>query len=103
MVYSVQQTTFASYFVAWWIVKQKEPHTIGEELVKPAAVDMVRTICGGRPGRSNRSLCRMIRFVRYDMSNDIKQQVITASGKFSLQLDESTDVTDDAQLMAYAR
>lgn len=35
------------------------------------------------------------------MSNEIKQQVIAAIGQFSLQLDESTYVSDDAQLMAY--
>ncbi|XP_068246495.1 SCAN domain-containing protein 3-like [Palaemon carinicauda] len=40
------------------------------------------------------------------MSHDIKDQVIAAikkSGHFSLQLDESTDVSDDAQLMTYVR
>ena len=28
-----------------------KPHTISEELVKPAAVDMVRTVCGGDVAR----------------------------------------------------
>ncbi|XP_042243376.1 zinc finger BED domain-containing protein 5-like [Homarus americanus] len=40
------------------------------------------------------------------MSADIKKQVVAAikeRGKFSLQLDESTDVRDDAQLLVYAR
>ncbi|KAK3863613.1 hypothetical protein Pcinc_030639 [Petrolisthes cinctipes] len=40
------------------------------------------------------------------MSCDIKAQVIAAikeSGQFSLQLDESTDLSDDAQLMTYVR
>ena len=40
------------------------------------------------------------------MSGDIKEQVVAAikeSGKFSLQLDESTDVSDDAQLLVYVR
>ncbi|XP_066980131.1 general transcription factor II-I repeat domain-containing protein 2B-like [Macrobrachium rosenbergii] len=39
-------------------------------------------------------------------SGDIKEQVVAAikeSGKFSLQLDESTDVSDDAQLLVYVR
>ncbi|XP_042228049.1 zinc finger BED domain-containing protein 5-like [Homarus americanus] len=40
------------------------------------------------------------------MSADIKEQVVAAikkRRKFSLQLDESTDVSDDAQLLVYAR
>lgn len=40
------------------------------------------------------------------MSCDIKSQMIAAikeSGQFSLQLDESTDLSDDAQLMTYVR
>ena len=28
-------------------MNRQKPHTIGEELVKPEAVDMVRTVCGG--------------------------------------------------------
>ena len=40
------------------------------------------------------------------MSCDIKDQVIEAikrSRQFSLQLDESTDISDDAQLLTYVR
>lgn len=45
-VHSAQQATLASYHVAWRIAKQKKPHTIGEDLIKPAAIDMVRIISG---------------------------------------------------------
>ncbi|XP_076049324.1 SCAN domain-containing protein 3-like [Oratosquilla oratoria] len=41
-----------------------------------------------------------------ERSGDIKEQVVAAikeSGKFSLQLDESTDVSDNAQLLVYVR
>jgi hypothetical protein len=41
----VQQATLA-YHVAWRIAKQKKPHTIGDELLKPAAIDMARMTCG---------------------------------------------------------
>ena len=42
------------------------------------------------------------------MSDDVKQQVIAELkeaplGNFSIQLDESTDVADCAQLMVFAR
>lgn len=102
-------TTMASYLAAWIIAKQKKPHTIGENLVKPAAVEMVRIVCGDDTAKkiqqiplSNDTVHSRI----IDMSIDIKNQVIEAlktSGKFSLQLDESTDISDEAQLMAYVR
>ena len=43
-----------------------------------------------------------------DMSDDVKQQVIAELkeaplGKFSIQLDESTDVTACAKLMVFAQ
>lgn len=102
-------TTMASFLAAWRIAKQKKPHTIGEDLVKPAAIDMVRTVCGDDVAKkiqeiplSNDTVHSRI----IDMSNDIKSQLIESlkkSGQFSLQLDESTDISDDAQLMAYVR
>ncbi|XP_068233586.1 zinc finger BED domain-containing protein 5-like [Palaemon carinicauda] len=106
---SVQQSTLASYLVAWRIARAKKVHTIGEELVKPAALDMVGTIYGKEFAKkiehvplSNDTVKKRIQ----NMSHDIKDQVIAAikkSGHFSLQLDESTDVSDDAQLMTYVR
>jgi hypothetical protein len=47
-----------------------------------------------------------IRTYIYDKSNDIKQQVIAAiktGRQFSIQLDETTDVSNDTQLMGYVR
>ncbi|XP_042227729.1 protein FAM200B-like [Homarus americanus] len=44
--FSVRQATIASYLVAKRIAKCKQPHTIGENLVKPAVLDMVRTVIG---------------------------------------------------------
>lgn len=104
-VVALKQATLASYKVAWRISNKKAPHTIGEDLVKPAAIDMVKTVCGEDVARkleiiplSNDTVRRRI----VDMSLDIKHQVvdrIKAKGAFSLQLDESTDVSDNAQLL----
>jgi hypothetical protein len=44
-ILSVQQATLAYYYVAGWTAKQK-PHTVGKDLVKPAATDMMRITCG---------------------------------------------------------
>ncbi|XP_066983788.1 protein FAM200C-like [Macrobrachium rosenbergii] len=75
----------------------------------PAALDMVSTILGDAAVKkiqtiplSDNTINRRIQ----EMSGDIKEQVVAAikeSGKFSLQLDESTDVSDDAQLLVYVR
>jgi hypothetical protein len=36
----------ASYQVAYRIAQNKKPHTIGESLILPAAIDMVQTMLG---------------------------------------------------------
>ena len=109
VVMCLQQATLASYLVAWRIVRAKKPHNIGEELLKLAALDMVRTVYGHEFAKkiegvplSNDTVKKRIQ----SMSCDIKDQVIEAikrSGQFSLQLDESTDISDDAQLLTYVR
>jgi hypothetical protein len=78
--------------------KAKEPHTIGEELVKPAAIDTVHMACGHETAKKIEQIPLSndtIRTCIYDMLNDIKQQVtavIKTSRQFSLQLDKTTDV-----------
>lgn len=46
--FAISQKPFleASYKVAYWVVKQKKPHTIGETSVKPCALEVVRLVCG---------------------------------------------------------
>src|SRR5215469_84174 len=105
----LEKVTLASYHVAWRIARQKKPHSIGENLIKPAAIDMIRLTCGDEYVKkieqiplSNDTICKRIQ----DMSIDIKKQVISGiknSGQFSLQMDETTDISDEAQLMAYIR
>lgn len=70
---------------------------------------MVRTIYGNENAKkiehvplSNNTVKKRIQ----SMSHDIKDQVIAAikkSGQISLQQDESTDDSDDAQLMTHIR
>ncbi|XP_076036535.1 zinc finger BED domain-containing protein 5-like [Oratosquilla oratoria] len=42
--FSLEKASLASFEVAWMIAKSKKPHNIGEELVKPAAMAMVKTL-----------------------------------------------------------
>lgn len=101
----------ASYVVALEIAKQKKPHTVGETLVKPCAMKMVEIVLGNGLEKklaavslSDNTVQRRIA----DMSVDIKDQVVSEIkaakfGIFSIQLDESTDVSSCAQLLVFVR
>ena len=99
----------ASYFVALLVAKNKEPHTIGETLIKPCILECARIVLNKdainkleQISMSNDTIKSRI----VDMSNNIKQQVITkiqASPMFAIQLDESTDVANLSQLLVFAR
>nr|XP_055066247.1 SCAN domain-containing protein 3-like [Misgurnus anguillicaudatus] len=98
----------ASYEVAYLIAQTKKPHTIGETLIKPAAVAMCRAMHGEKIASelmtvplSNDTVARRI----HDMAKDIKSQLIdrTCGKKYALQIDESTDVSNSAQLLAFIR
>ncbi|XP_035211130.1 protein ZBED8-like [Stegodyphus dumicola] len=106
---STKQATLASFYVAWHITRQKKPHNIAEKLIKPAAIDMARIMCGDEISKKLQKVPLSndtIRLRINDMSFDIKNQLIYAikiAGLFSIQLDETTDVSNDAQLMVYVR
>ena len=83
---------------------------MGEKLVKPCAVkDMAREVCGEVVANklkqiplSNSTIKRRIDAV----SNNILEKLIAAiklSEKFSLQLDETTDMENFAQLILFVR
>lgn len=97
----------ASYKVAHRVAKCKKPHTIAEELILPAAVDMVSVMIGESAAKeikniplSNNTISRRI----HDMAEDINEQIVEKlSSSFAIQLDEATDSNDDAQLICYVR
>ena len=102
----------ASYEVSLMISKQKKAHTrtIGKNLVLPAAKVMVRCVFGDESVKklnsislSNNTVQRRIE----EMSVDILQQVISdicrSESGFAIQLDESTDVTNCAQLLIFVQ
>ncbi|XP_075712853.1 protein FAM200C-like [Rhinoderma darwinii] len=100
----------ASYEVAYLIAKQGKPHTIGETLIKPAVLKMANIMLGkeaevklSQIPLSNDTISDRIE----DMSKDILTQVvanlISSPAKFSLQLDETTDVSNLSQLAVFVR
>ena len=109
VAYSHSKAVRASFSVAWRIARAKAPHTHGEYLLKPAAVEMARIMCGDDVANklamvplSNDTIKRRIQ----ELAVDILQQTIAAvkrSTMFSLQFDETTDIGNDAQLMVFVR
>ncbi|XP_025201805.1 protein ZBED8-like [Melanaphis sacchari] len=100
----------ASYKVAYRIAKNKKPHTIGESLIKPCALEMVELVCGMEQRKkieavplSNDTIHSRIS----DMSTNILEQVIaeldSTQFPFSMQLDESTDISQCSQLLVFVR
>ena len=99
----------ASYEVSYCIAKNKRQFTIGQDLVLPAAIKMVEILHGSKYGDdirkiplSNDTVSKRIS----DINKDQLVQLITRikeSLKFSIQLDETTDITKLAQLLVYVR
>ena len=81
VAYSHKDVVRASFSVAWKIARTKAPHTTAERLVKPAAVEMARTMCGEAVANklamiplSDNTMKRRIE----ELSGDILQQTIAA-------------------------
>ncbi|XP_076308545.1 protein FAM200C-like [Tachypleus tridentatus] len=69
----------ASYEVAYQIAKSKKPHTIGEELIKPCALEMAKIVLGKEAEKKLQqvSLSNDVIHNRIiDMSVDILEQVV---------------------------
>ncbi len=88
--------------------KQKSHTRSGETLIKPAAIAISRAMHGDKLARelesaslSNGTVARRIS----DMAQDIKCQLVNRvkKGKYALQLDESTDLSNSAQLLVFVR
>lgn len=98
----------ASYQVAYRIAKNKKPHTIGENLVKPCAIEMVKTVLGKEQAIQIKQVSLSNDVVRsriVDMSDDIQLQLFDEIDESPLpvafQFDESTDVANCSQLLGY--
>lgn len=98
----------ASYKVALLLAKAKKPFSLAEEIIAPAAVILNETMISKAAAAtvktvpmSNDTVSRRVD----KMGTDIVAQVVEKlrAGDFSLQLDESTDISGHAQLVAFAR
>ena len=99
----------ASYQVAKLIARQEKPHTIGEELIKPACLEIVGLMLGQKEAEEVRKVSLSAETIKRrigDMSEDLLETLLNklkTSGKFSLQIDETTDIKKQAQLLAVVR
>lgn len=100
----------ASYLVAEIIAKNTLPHVVAEKAIIPACCAIVKTMFGPeyecdvkKIPLADNTVGRRIQ----DMSENIEHFVKTRVGEtnlmFTIQLDESTDVTGLAQLVAFIR
>ena len=99
----------ATFVVSLRIAKAKKPHTIAEQLILPCAKDLNRILIGKEAesklnvlSLSDNTVQRRISMMFGDIKNQVIDQMKSA-GPFALQLDESMDVSSNAQLIAFVR
>lgn len=91
--------------MAWLIARNKKPYTIGEELVKPAALIMAEIMCGQKEAKKLNSVplsAKVVKERNSILAENVREQVISSikeSKCFAIQLDETTDVSSNSQLM----
>ncbi|VVC34618.1 Hypothetical protein CINCED_3A005604 [Cinara cedri] len=93
-------TLEASYLLALRVARKSKPHTINTNLILPAAIDMVNIMIG--PEEILDTISRRINEMETDANNQIVQN-LKSSEYFSIQFDESTDVTNLAQFVCFVR
>ncbi len=97
----------ASYLVAELVAKEMKPHTISESLILPALQAVTRLMLGAEAEKeitkiplSNSTISRRITVMSKDIEEHVQEKVQNAR-HFALQVDESTDISGKAQLLAF--
>ena len=106
---STQNALRASYLLSYRIARKGLPHTIGEDVCLPAAKEMVECMIGEKEAKkldmipvSNNTVSRRIDALSEDILATLVGRV-KKSEFYSLQVDESTDVANLANLLVYVR
>jgi zinc finger BED domain-containing protein 5/7/8/9 len=101
----------ASYKVAQLLAKRKKAHTEAESIIAPALAIIVETMLGSDAAAkvkkvplSNDTISRRIMDISSDLQDQIGDHFKTSEIKlWALQVDESTDISGKAQLLAFIR
>ncbi|XP_068246703.1 zinc finger BED domain-containing protein 5-like [Palaemon carinicauda] len=100
----------ASYEVALLVAKNMKPHAIAESLIMPAAKILVSHVIGEEAvaklesvSVSNNTAQHHIEEMLVDIADQVVEGGKSSEYGFAIQLDESTDVTNCSQLLAYVR
>lgn len=106
---STEDALRASYLLSYRVGRKGLPHTIAEDVCFPAAKEMVECMIGEKEAKkldmipvSNNTVSRHIDA----MSEDILATLVSRVKKsefYCLQVDESTDVANLANLLLYVR
>ena len=103
-----EKAELASYEVAEIIALKSKSHVLAESVILPACKRMVKIMLGDKAEQeiskiplSNNTIQRRI----LDLSDNIEESVISKfqNSLFALQIDESTDISNHAQLIAFIR
>lgn len=99
----------SSFAAALIIAKEKKASTIGERLVKPIMLETTRIMLGDAAAKkmesiplSDTTVSRRITEMSQDVQSQLKAQLSEAV-HFTLQFDESTDVSGEAILIGFVR
>jgi len=103
-----EKVQLASYEVAEFIALKSKSYVLAESAILPACQKMVKGMFGDKAEQeiskiplSNNTIQRRI----IDLSDNIEQNVMTKLNncQFATQIDESTDISNHAQLIAFVR
>ncbi|CAH2008013.1 unnamed protein product [Acanthoscelides obtectus] len=89
----VSQHLKTSLEIAFMTAKQKKPHTIGEELIRPCVLKATQIISGEDAEQKMKSISLS--------NNTVKRRIDEISA--DIKCDKSTDIVHCAQLIVYVR
>ena len=100
----------ASYEVAFLCMREKGSYSVPESLIKPCTIRMVELVLGNEAANkimevplSNDVIAGRVADMSCNILDQVVQEIKDSPIRISLQLDESTDISNISQLIVYTR